>query len=323
MNSDMNNAEHQQFVPRSRNGRSITIVILFLLATLIAIFLVSDGDFSLEAHNYLALKISALMLLPVLYAFFHFQRNLDLLTDKEFHTILFSSSLNSQQDFFFFANNSGDIAFRGKGMERYLGDLEYGNCFEDLARVSNFSHSEKHRLYNAIENRTAEHFYVELKDEKTESVRMCLTITPLERPYGYFIIQGRKFVAKRKEKLTNATESEQNYSVHNSPARNLLHAVPFGLYSTSPSGHIRMLNTTLESWLGYDEGDIISLELALDDLLYVTDGEDRKSIEMNDLSKEVKLKHKNASIVRVHITQHINYDDDGTPTMAVGMVKKV
>ena len=71
MNSDMNNAEHQQFVPRSRNGRSIVIVALFLLAVLVTIFLVSDGDFSLEAHNYLALKISALMLLPVLLSLIH------------------------------------------------------------------------------------------------------------------------------------------------------------------------------------------------------------------------------------------------------------
>jgi len=320
----MNHDDNNQFKVRNRNGRSVAIIALFLIATIGAILLVGLGSFDIAAENYLALKISLFMVFPVIYAFYHFQRNLDLLTDKEFHTILFSSSLNSQQDFFFFANNSGDIAFRGKGVERYLGDIEFGNCFEDLARVANFSHSEKHRLYNAIENRTAEHFYVELKDEKTESVRMCLTITPLDRPYGYFIIQGRKFVAKRREKLTNATESEQSgYSLHSSPARNLLHAVPFGLYSTSPSGHIRMLNSTMENWLGYEEGDIIALELALDDLLYLTDNEDKTSIEMKDFSKEVKLKHKNASIVRVNITQHINYDGDGTPTMAVGMVKKI
>ncbi len=319
----MEDAEHNQFIKRNRSGRSIAIMALFLFAVIISIFITSGGGFNPAAENYIALKIAAIMLFPVLYAFYHFQRNLDLLTDKEFHTVLFSSSLNSQQDFFFFANNSGDIAFRGKGVERYLGDIEFGNCFEDLARLANFSHSEKHRLYNAIENREPEHFYVELKDEKTESVRMCLTITPLERPYGYFIIQGRKFVAKRKEKLTSSVENESRYSLHNSPARNLLHAVPFGLYSTSPSGHIRMLNATLEKWLGFEEGDIIKLELALDDLLYITDSEDKKSIEMKEFSGEVKLKHKNASIVRVNITQHIHYDDDGTPTMAVGMVKKV
>lgn len=307
------------FVRRERNAPKRTIVLLFflLVVTLVIGFLAGAQGTTTLVSFALLLVLSGIM---TGYAILHIGRSHDLLTEAEFLNALFSSSLAEHSDFTLILRADGNFAYADQGFSKVFPGFSINNrTLESLLEASGVAHSDAERLYQAMRSRRRDWFMFTLANATGETTRMILNLYPLPRPDSFFLIQGRQ-VKERKD--TRAQENVRGVSLSSYRYMHyLFNEMPMGVYALSPSGHIRAVNRVLETWLGYEEGDIIASGMAFDQLLYRADGEAPPDYEMKEYIGPIALSRRNGSLLKSRLEQHVIRDESGTILAVIGMIR--
>lgn len=322
------NIAQTDFVRRSRHGRLRNTAMMFIGGILAAMWVAFNPEI-LGGRVVFVGAFVACLAVPLLYTLYAMQRNLDLVMGVEFQNALFSAAIFEKNSFTVIINQEGGIVFNDPELYTFFPNITQDNFVDSIAAIAGLSRSDVERLYYALVHRKKEHFTFPFKPKgAADPTLVRVTIKPLNRPQGYFIIQGRFFVPSRKDDALLAAGGVVASSLAGSSQYicQLMHQAPAGVYVVSPSGHIRFVNTRLEQALGYDAGQIVKDEMTLSDLRYVADMafarddewqllEDRRPIR-----GRVMLRRKNGSLLRTMIRQDVSVDADGNVLMLMGVV---
>ncbi len=305
------------FIKRRRNGSLALSITLYAIAIILIGYISLQPEITKSGLKYM-LTILSITAIPTIYAAYTVQRNLDVITGVEFQNALFSVAFDQDYDFSFFARKDGTIVQGASNVRRVFPDFKLNDAFESISIIMSLTNADKQKLLTSVNNNEKQHFVTEIIDSDGEKQPLSFTITALTRPKGHFLVKGRKYTKNRQETTNHQlNKNDFNEQKITSPEQNLLNHLEFGLCSTSPSGYIRAVNETLESWLGYESGEIIAKELMLYDLLYTADGKEGKSIEMQEIDDKVTLKKKNSSLLKTRIRQTIHKDSTGSISTAI------
>ncbi len=309
------------FVKRSRHGsvKAIGAVYACLLGVMFLCALLRESFPSEMAFLSVILAITSGI---VIHAIYLLQRNLDLITEVEFQNALFSSSISKHADFCIIVRSDGHFAYTDVGFTRvFPGFTIRERALFALMEASGVARSDADRLYDAIRCSRRDWFMFTLTDTSGNVRQMILNLYPLPRPSGYFLIQGREVVERRGKE--RPVSSAKNIA---SPTFRYMHylfnEMPMGAYVLSPSGHVRVVNKVMEKLLGFEEGEIMDKELALDDLLYRADGEEQPDFTFKEYIGPVKLARRNGSLVKGRLEQHVVKDEEGGVLAIIGMVRE-
>ncbi len=311
------------FVRRIRHGniRGIGIVYLIILGLIVAC-MVSRNFFPSE--TLFLVTVLALAAMVALHAIYSLQRNIDLITEVEFQNALFSSSLAKHSEFCLIVRKDGHFAYADKGFAAaFPGFTIRDRSLQSLLETAGAARSDAERLYEAMAEKRRDWFMFTLTDTEGKTRQMILNLYPLNRPEGFFLIQGRE-VVERRAGATSGAEPENTKNIGDSTYRYMLYLfneMPMGAYVLSPSGHIRVANRVLEQWLGYETEEISRNELTFEDLLYEVDHAEAKQIDMQEYNGTVTLARKNGSLFKARLDQHVVKDAQDNIIAVIGMLR--
>ncbi len=315
----------QDFVRRKRHGRFSYMLVFFALGVWSATW-IAVNPFLIESSFWLGSLIMLVLSIPAGYIMFNMQKNLDLVLGIEFQNALFSSVMREQADFTVIVNHLGAVEYSDAGFEKLFPNMLRNNVMEAMISLGALSRSDTERLYSALLHNHKEHFTFPVPNEAGEAQRMRVYITPLNRPKGFFLWQGRKYVEDRGETVSQVGEVNTQSLSYLKHVQALQDAVPVGIYTTGANGHIRSNNRALELWLGYEVDEMIMKQLGIIDLHYRPDNarfvSDDTSYE-HSFYGETLLRHKNGSLIKVYLRHYVSHDESGNMVSAFGVVENL
>lgn len=242
------------------------------------------------------------------------QRNRDMLLAAEFQNALFSAAARLRSKFCMIVKQDGTIVYNDRNFQEVFPETANRSVLavDKIFSSRYIAPGEAEKLFKALETNTPGTVYIDLKEQEGKMQRVVISIDPLPRPRGFFILRGRDYVVKQYER-TNA-QVLPAASVHpaiNSTVTHMINALPYGLYATDADGHIQFINYRLEGWLGYDQNEIISKQLALHDIIPSINTPLVENLLLKDCKGVLKFQSKQNHTVSMHIQQEITKDANG------------
>ncbi len=302
---DIESSGARDFVIRRRQPSTTQIALIFLIALAIALSVTVT-----VANKYLL--VSMLMTLAAVtgwYVVLHIQRDRDLLLATEFQNALFASALGLNNKFCMIMKREGNIVYLDKSFQDMFPDFlkQPRRSLDVLLDQGKVSREDSEKIYSAVERGVYEKVIFSIRGSSNESYKIVMSIEPILRPSGFVLLRGREFVETR---ASNEAEADNNL-LNKSTVTLFSHIVDnmnMGIYMTGPTGVIIYANPLLENWLGFEEGEIISSNLSLPDIIF-QNGEKPLAVEPENFEGELTLHKKNGGQMKAFINQKIIRDD--------------
>jgi PAS domain-containing protein len=320
-------ARGSDFVRRNRYGSMRNAVLFFSVGIAVALTLMFYPNLIAYRPLFIGLFVAVLSV-PLGYTLYAMQRNLDIVMGIEFQNALFSSALYDENSFHVILNQEGTVVFNDSELVKFFPNISQGNLIKSLITIAGLTREESDRIYKALDNYQRDSFSFSLRQDDGSIMAIHVTLKPLNRPRGYFLIQGRMHVAKRVDR--EAPASVSLLKIHDEVTAKdivkLLHSAPMGMYVIGADDRICFVDAMLELALGYQEGEIVHLGMTLADVRYVTEyafARDENWAYLEEramIHGRVMLKRKNGSLLKAMLRQEVAYRDDGSLVMLIGIV---
>lgn len=309
------------FVPRSHSRPAKQMVFIYLLACA-AIFAISQfrelfgGDFlSSLLVTFIVVGIAAFTLV-------NRQQHNDLIMATEFENMLFAAAASLGSSFCLFLKTDGTIVYCNDGTRDLFPRITYdeSRALDELLDDGNVSQADRNRIYSALSSGSKETLIFPITDGDNNRIDFILTIEPLKRPNGYFVLRGRRYYPERKQSVKlpdnlRTTSLEKINSV--------LDHVAEGIYTTNKHGTVEFMNEPLTKHLGYKASTITEKKTTLTSVVYEATGYKPGEFDVCDYKGEVLLQYRSGKLGKAELHQWINRDKDGNITGCSGIVTTI
>lgn len=251
------------------------------------------------------------------------QQNRDMLLAAEFQNALFSAAARLKSKFVMIVKQDGTIFYYDRGFQEVFPDTaNRGTLMVDkIFSNKQISPAESAKLQTALESGHHETVFVTLLNADGEEQKVIITVDPLPRPSGFYIVRGRDYVTKRKDRDTNAGASTGNATPLSATMAHMLQTVPYGLYTSDAEGRIQFINYRMENWLGFDAGEIHTRKLTLMDIISPQNTALMDDILQRDCAGTLVFKTKDAQGVQLYLQQEVTKDAQGAVIGSVGLLQ--
>lgn len=321
----LSDAESGDFIVRRRILPVWQLLLLFALSFAV-LFIVATNAEMLGGSVGLALAIFAVIGPLTWFTVYFSQQNRDMLLAAEFQNALFSAAARLKSKFVMIVKQDGTIFYYDRGFQNVFPETRgRGTLMIDkIFNASQISAVEAEKLFRALEDGKAETVFVHLPNEEGQDQKVIITIDPLPRPSGFYILRGRDYVVKRYER--SAAASSAAVPLADSPQSSatiahMLHILPYGLYATDAEGTLTFVNYRLENWLGYNQNEIISRKLSLSQIVAQQNTATAEHLLLKDCEGEVQFTGKTGQPVRLSLQQAITRDDKGAFAGSVAVLR--
>lgn len=321
-NSDsFNEDEFGDFIIRRRILPVWQLLLLFGLSFTI-LFVVTTNAGMLGGAVGLGLAIFAVIGPLTWFTVYFSQQNRDMLLAAEFQNALFSAAARLKTKFVMIVKQDGTIFYFDRGFQRVFPETaSRGTLMIDkIFSSKQITPVEAEKLHRALDEGRADTVFIHLPNEAGEEQKIIITIDPLPRPAGFFIIRGRDYVVKRYERNTTTSLPLTGNPHLSATLTHMLHTVPYGLYATDADGNLLFANYRLESWLGYNQNEMTSRKLNLLSVVTPQNTATVDSLLLRDCEGEVQFKSKDGRPVQLHLQQEITRDDKGAVIGSVSIL---
>lgn len=300
----------RDFVIRRRTPTVGQLVGMFFVVLLLVVsFLVSVSD-----TFTLALLIIILVSVIGWYVIIQIQRNRDLLLATEFQNALFASALGLNNKFCMIIRRNGNVVYLDRMFQDMFPDFlkQPHRSIDVLLQQGKVSRQDSEKIFSAIERGVYEKVVFEIRGADNHFNKIVMSIEPILRPSGFVLLRGREYIESRAtlDPTTKLTPSTIMSKTTITLFSYVMDTMNMGVYMTAPTGMIVYVNPVLEQWLGYNDGEILSSNLSLQDIIH-QGGKRPDSIEPDNFEGEITLQGKNGGLMKSFINQKVIRDDDG------------
>jgi PAS domain S-box-containing protein len=325
-NSDsFSEADSGDFIVRRRILPVWQLLLLFFLSFMVLFIVATNADMLGGAIG-LGLAIFAVIGPLTWFTVYFSQQNRDMLLAAEFQNALFSAAARLKTKFVMIVKQDGTIFYFDRGFQRVFPETNSRGTLmiDKIFNSKQISTGEADKLFRALEEGTSETVFVHLQSEESEEAqKVIVTIDPLPRPSGFYILRGRDYVVKRLDRgnaQSNTVKMSDNEQV-SATVNHMLDSLPYGLYTTDSKGNILFMNYRLTDWLGYLPNEVINKKLSLIDIVPQQNTATAENILVKDCEGEVQFKNKTDQLVQLHIQQEITRDAGGNVVGTVAIVR--
>ncbi|MBM3618656.1 MAG: PAS domain-containing protein [Alphaproteobacteria bacterium] len=327
--ADLKETGPSDFIVRDRLPYMWQLVLLFFLCFSV-LFLVAVNASSFGGVVGIGLAIFAVIGPLTWFTVYYNQRNRDLVLATEFQNALFSAAARLKSKFCMIVKNDGTVFYYDRAFQQIFPETANRGVLmlDKIFSTKHISAQEAKKLDNALENGHSETIIVQVEDGTGDAQRVIITIDPITRPEGFFILRGRDYVVKKYDRSSSDEAiSQQRVQFLDSPeisstVSHLLQTLPQGLYATDPEGKLLYINYTLESWLGYSQNEILSRQLTLYDLMPQQNTEAAEGLFLRDCEGEVLFTTKERRTLPLLIKQEITRAENGASLGTVAVVEQ-
>lgn len=245
------------------------------------------------------------------YMFLQLQRTHDLLLASEFQNALFASALGINNKFCMIMKHDGNIVYLDRSFQSMFPDFlkQSRRTLDILLEIGAVSRNDIEKIYAAVGRGIFEKVIFNIKGSNNDIHKIVMSVEPILRPSGFVLLRGREFVESR----ASTTAKQSNSPINRSTITlfsHVLDSMDIGVYMTDPTGVFVYINTILEEWLGFTEGEVSSNNLALNDVIY-HNSKSTGNIVPDNFEGELMLQKKNGGFMKVFVNQKIIKDDSG------------
>lgn len=302
------------FIVRRRILPIWQLAILFVLSFAV-LFLVATNAEHLGGTIGITLAIFAVIGPLSWFTVYFSQQNRDMLLAAEFQNALFSAAARLKTKFVMIVKQDGTIFYFDRGFQRVFPETNSRGTLmiDKIFSARQITPVEADKLFRALEEQRSETVFVHLLNEKGEEQKVIVTVDPLPRPNGFYILRARDYVVKRYERNSApaaAVPMSDNPHV-SATVTHMMHTLPYGLYTTDAEGNVLFMNYRLESWLGYAQNEAQSRKLSLFDLIPQQNTATAENILLKDCEGEVLFKSKDGRSIQMFVQQELVKDTQG------------
>lgn len=250
------------------------------------------------------------------------QQNRDMLLAAEFQNALFSAAARLKTKFVMIVKQDGTIFYYDRGFQDVFPETtSRGTLMVDkIFSNKQITPAESAKFQNALEEGRTETVFVTLINADGAEQKVIITIDPLPRPSGFYIVRGRDYVTKRQDR-SNSANNAQSGGVLPATFAHMLQTVPYGLYTSDAEGNIQFINYRLENWLGFEQGEIQSRKLTLMDIIAAQNTAIVDDILLRDCAGTLLFKTKDGQGVQLHLQQEVTKDAQGSVLGSVALLQ--
>lgn len=300
---------HPDFVPRSYSRPIRELIIIYTL-TIIAVFMLSHYRDAIGGNWISSIVISLIVSGLAVYTVLRKQQHNDQMMATEFENLLFSAAAGLGSAFCIFIKADGTVVYANDGARRMFPRVGYeeARALDSLLINAKVEKADQDKLHSAMSRGQKESLVIAITDAEKNRHDFILTIDPLRRPAGYFVLRGRQYYSERKvvAKLSGRLQKTTPEKVGD-----LLQHVPLPMYIVSVSGVLEYVNPALEQMIGYGDNELLDSGMTLQKLIYHADGYETGEFESVEFHGAVLLSCRNGSLAKAQLQQIISHDEFG------------
>lgn len=316
-------AQHSDFVSRRYNPSLVKIMLLFFAALGACICVVSLLLRPFEMVVVLTILLGALGA----YVISKLQNTRDLVVTTEFQNALFASALSSGCRFCCIIARDGGISYMDQGTQRLFEDLlkERQLTLATLLKLGKVPVMEQDKILDIVSKGTRSQVVCEMRGHDNRLHQLILSIEPIKRPSGFFLMRARDYVEERDNaRSAGAPKVAINPLLSKSTIGMFAHVMDrmgMGLYMIDMAGNLLYANPQLERWLGFNEGEVTAGNFSMRDVLHGITAAD--SMNPGDFEGEHSLVQKQGGLIKAYINQKIVYGDANKPLGCVALITNI
>lgn len=317
-----NDDEFGEFIIRRRILPIWQLLALFLISFSF-LFVVTTNAEMLGGTFGVGLAILAVIGPLTWFTVYFSQQNRDMLLAAEFQNALFSAAARLKTKFVMIVKQDGTIFYYDRGFQDVFPETtSRGTLMVDkIFNNKQITPAESAKFQSALEQGRTETVFVTLTNADGSEQKVIITIDPLPRPSGFYIVRGRDYVTKRHDR--GAAAPVANTSAVELPATlaHMLQTLPYGLYTSDADGNIQFINYRMENWLGFEQGEIQSRKLTLMDIVSAQNTAIVDDILLRDCAGTVLFKTKDGQGLQLHLQQEVTKDAQGSVLGSVALLQ--
>lgn len=187
----------KDFIPRDSRRNVWTLVVIYLVAFVIlfsATLAASQGGYTGLATATILIVVGVL----VSYNFLQKQRSADLIQSTEFLNALLVGAAGANFRFFLILRKDRVLMYSSHETRRLFPQIysKEDNPLETILNSSGMPKEDRDRIYDALQNSQTDRFSTEMEHAEGKE-QFFLTISPIDRPAGYFVLRARGYVPAR------------------------------------------------------------------------------------------------------------------------------
>lgn len=299
---------HLEFEPRDTKKGMVQLVGIYALT----IALVFGLALNVETITGPVFSVIVTLLLCGLafYTVLVRQNNLDVVMTTEFQNLIFSAAASHGSDFTMFLKVDGTIVYANDGLRGMFPEMNMDDvaALDVLLEEGMVDPHDREKMYSALVSGKGEKLIFPIKDQQGGHKEYIVSVQPLRRPPGIFVVRGREYITSR------SADEKQLQGSHRATDDNInqmLQVVPFGLYVIDENGNVEFANAHLEAALGYGLGEMKEKNLRAEHIIYKPEDKAGEPFRPSEFKGELLLQRSNRALVKAQVDQHLLADDAG------------
>ncbi len=247
------------------------------------------------------------------------QNNVDLVLATEFQNLIFASAASHGSDFTMFLKGDGAILYANEGLRKMFpsSSLDQGAALDTLLEEGKVANSDREKMYSALISGKGEKLVFPIKDHKGVETQYIVSIQPLQRPPGVYVVRGREYVMSRTAGVEKPKDFKNTSLNHIDQA---ISNLPFGVYIIGSNGDVEFANHHLETSLGYAAGKLTDSSIRVDKFIYKPEERLHESFTPQEYKGDILLQRVNGALVKAQVQQHLLTNEEGEVTGVSGTV---
>jgi len=314
------------FVIRKRTPTIPQLIFIFvgaLVVTLAVTITVAEAD-----------RIAVIAILLIVlgmvgwYVIMQTQRNRDLVMTTEFQNALFASALGINNRFcLIIRQQNGNIVYLDRSFQGMFPDFsrQPRQSIDMLLEYGKIPYDDTKKIFAAIGRNVYDKVVFKIHDSRGKLYKIVMSIEPILRPSGFILLRGREYTSDREiSEVAGVPANSDSFSKSSTFAlfSYVIDHMDMGVYMTGPTGNIIYANPVLEQWLGFQEGEITSGTLSLQDIARHT-STNAEPIQPDNFEGIIVLQKKGGHTIQGFINQKVIRNEQGKAIGCTGLVNNV
>jgi PAS domain S-box-containing protein len=308
--SDINQERTSDFYVRKMTPSSIVITLVYLAGGLGLFLSGYYMKFHASSFSVYVLILLLVVMGMALYGVLMLKRFQDMLTAAEFQNALFASAAGLRSQFSLIVRANGSVAYYSPGYMKIFSHTDRSRLYdlETLLAADRIPQEFSQRIREALANSQDDSFVCPLQIDDSTVNQVRFTIAPISRPKGFLVISVSD-AERRKSRDAGDMPSQNALHANIATLQGFMEHAPVGVYLTDIHGKILYVNATLEQWLGYGPGSILSQQLQLQQIIQEGAVLDPHGTIIPDSRGMVAYRTPQGEIFEAHVEQHTIYND--------------
>jgi hypothetical protein len=193
----VNEDESGEFIVRKSLPGIWQLGLLFFVCFSVLYFVATHASF-FGGNFGIALAIFSVIGPLTWFTLYYHQRSRDMVLAAEFQNALFSAAIRLKSHFCLIVKQNGTVFYYDRGFQRVFPETANRGVLllEKILSPHYLTPQEARKLDYALEHNHSETVMARIHHPGGESREMVITVDPIPRPSGFFILRGRDYVVK-------------------------------------------------------------------------------------------------------------------------------